>query len=94
MYTLADMYLLEDLKLLSEAKFRQKLKNVEIGDEFVECVREVYATTSENDKTMRSAVVEAAVSRRSAMTASGRDLIYDGGDFVVDYVKALRKYTY
>jgi hypothetical protein len=93
-YALADMYFLEDLKLLSEAKFRQNLKKIEIGDGFAECVREVYATTSESDKTMRSAVVEAAVSRRSAMTGSGKELIYGGGDFVVDYIEALRQYTY
>lgn len=49
MYALADMYFLDDLKLLSEAKFRQKLKKAEIDDEFAECVREVYAITSEND---------------------------------------------
>lgn len=94
MYALADMYFVEDFKLLSEAKFRQKLRKVEVGEEFAECVREVYATTSERDKTMRSAVVEADVSRRSAMTGSGKDLIHDGGDFVVDYVEALKKYTY
>jgi hypothetical protein len=78
-YALADMYFLEDLKLLSGAKFRQKLEN---------------ATTSDSDKTMRSAVVEAAVSRRLAMVGSGKDLIHEGGDFVVDYIKALKKYTY
>lgn len=94
MYALADMYFLEDLKLLSGAKFRQKLEKAEIGEEFAECVREVYATTSDSDKTMRSAVVEAAVSRRLAMVGSGKDLIHEGGDFVVDYIKALKKYTY
>ena len=94
MYALADMYFVEDLKLLSEAKLRQKLRKAEVGEEFAECVREMYATTSERDKTMRSAVVEAAVSQRSAMTSSGKDLIHDGGDFVVDYIKALKKYTY
>jgi hypothetical protein len=85
---------MEDLKLLSEEKFRQKLKTIEIGDEFFECVREVYAATSESDKTLRSAVVEAAVASRLAMTSSGKELIYDGGDFVVDYLEALKHYTY
>jgi hypothetical protein len=93
-YALADMFFIEDLKVLSETKFRQKLKGFKIDDNFVECVQEVYASTHESDEKLRSAVVEAAVSQRSTMMECGKQLIFLGGDFVVDYFEALRRYTY
>lgn len=88
------MFFLENLKLLCVTKLEQKLKRNEDQDKFAECVREVYASTHETDGSMRLVVVNAAVSRKFATTESGKELVHDGGDFVVDYFEALKKYGF
>jgi hypothetical protein len=81
------MFFLEDLKALATVKLQQKLQDLWTSDSFPECIREVYATTPENDCAMRSAVVEVATKHVSEL---GRkivftDLIREGGDFPVDF---------
>jgi hypothetical protein len=88
------MFFLEDLMALCTAKLEQKLKDGDDQDAFAECVRDVYASTYDTDKRMRSVVVKAAVSRKFATTKSGKELVHDGGDFVVDYFEALKQYAF
>jgi hypothetical protein len=85
------MFFLEGLKALAIAKLQQKLQKLWISDSFPECIREVYATTPESDRAMRSAVVEVA---RDHVIELGKkvvfkDLIREGGDFVVQYFESV-----
>ncbi|KAF1952619.1 hypothetical protein CC80DRAFT_422155, partial [Byssothecium circinans] len=90
-YALANMFFLENLKVLATAKLRQKLQELWTSDSFPECIREVYATTPESDRAMRSAVVEVAKNhvRELGKKAVFTDLIREGGDFAVDYFKSV-----
>jgi hypothetical protein len=80
------MFFLGDLKALCTAKLQQKLQTLWTSDSFPECVREVYSSTSDSDRTMRSAVVEVAKThiRELGEKAIFKDLIREGGDFAVD----------
>lgn len=89
-YALADMFFLENLMELCVAKLKQKLRDGDDQEGFADCVREVYASTHETDKRLRSVVVKAAVSRKFATTKRGKELVHEGGDFVVDYFEVLK----
>jgi hypothetical protein len=80
------MFFLEDLKALSVTKLQQKLRDLRTCDSFSECVREVYTTTPDSDRAMRSAVVEVAKTHivDFGKKAAFKDLIHQGGDFAVD----------
>ncbi|KAJ6191976.1 hypothetical protein J3E72DRAFT_273869 [Bipolaris maydis] len=90
-YTLADMFFLEDLKAVAIAKLQQKLKELWISDSFPECIREIYASTPENDVGMRSAVVEIAKVHVRELGGKDifKDLIREGGDFAVQYFESV-----
>jgi hypothetical protein len=85
-YALADMFFLEDLKALCTVKLQQKLQDLWASDSFPECVREIYASTSDSDQTMRSAIVEVVKIHVNELgeKAIFKDLIREGGDFTVD----------
>lgn len=95
MYALADMFFIEDLKTLSEAKLQARLKLPVESMQFTNCIREIYALTY-GVNTLRSAVVKAAVTQRKkpGMIESIKDLIREGGDFAVDYFETLEKQIY
>ncbi|KAF2181491.1 hypothetical protein K469DRAFT_589178 [Zopfia rhizophila CBS 207.26] len=90
-YALADMFFLEDLKALSTAKLQLKLQDLWTSDSFPECVREIYASTPNSDRAMRSAVVEVARVhvRELGKKAIFKDLIREGGDFAVEYFESI-----
>jgi hypothetical protein len=85
------MFFLEDLKALATAKLQQKLQELWTSDSFPECIREVYATTLESDRAMRSAVVEIAKNhvKELGKKVVFKDLIHEGGDFTVDYFESI-----
>jgi hypothetical protein len=85
------MFFLEDLKALATAKLQRKLEKPWTSDSFSECIREIYATTSESDRTMRNAIVEVAKdhARELGKNAVFKDLIHEGGDFVVQYFESV-----
>ncbi|KAI1005185.1 hypothetical protein K3495_g3032 [Podosphaera aphanis] len=60
-YELADMFLLERLKTLAEAKLEKKLQISQLNTSFTTCVREVYAKIYNPSSKMRNSVVNAAV---------------------------------
>lgn len=90
-YALADMFFLEDLKAVAVAKLQQKLQDLWTSDSFPECIREIYATTPENDLGMRSAVVEVAKVHVRELGSKDilKDLIREGGDFAVEYFESV-----
>ncbi|KAF2193629.1 hypothetical protein K469DRAFT_239450 [Zopfia rhizophila CBS 207.26] len=90
-YVLADMFFLEDLKALALEKFKRNLEDLWMSDSFPECVREVYKSTYERDHALRSVVVEVAATHAHDLGSNGifKDLVYEGGDFVVDYFEKL-----
>lgn len=81
----AEYFMLDGLKKLALERFESKL-GVDLGDEFVDCIREVYAHTTASESELRRAVVNTASSYRHELweVAAFRDLARDGGDFVVD----------
>jgi len=89
------MFFLEGVKALSTTKIRQKLKNLWACDSFPDCVREVYASTPDGDRAMRSAVVEVASmhARELSKKAMFKDLIREGGEFAVDFVESITEST-
>ncbi|KAF2187414.1 hypothetical protein K469DRAFT_489988, partial [Zopfia rhizophila CBS 207.26] len=89
-YALADMFFLDDLKALSTAKLQLKLQDLWTSDLFPECIREIYASTPDNDRAMRAAVVEVASVHvhELGMKAIFKDLIREGGDFAVEYFES------
>lgn len=90
-YALANMFFLEDLKAFATAKLQQKLEELWTSESFPECIREVYATTPESDRAMRSAVVEVAKDhvRELGKMVLFKDLLREGGDFAVDYFESV-----
>ncbi|KAF2181195.1 hypothetical protein K469DRAFT_589870, partial [Zopfia rhizophila CBS 207.26] len=90
-YALADMFFLEDLKALALEKFKRNLEELWMSDSFPECVREVYKSTYERDRALRSVVVEVAATHAHDLGSKEifKDLICEGGDFVVDYFEKL-----
>ncbi|KAF2187347.1 hypothetical protein K469DRAFT_570324, partial [Zopfia rhizophila CBS 207.26] len=92
-YALADMFFLEDLKALALKKFQQKSRDLWMSDSVPECIREVYKSTYEQDRGIRSAVVEVAASHVHDLSNKGifKNLVREGGDFVVDYFENLRQ---
>ena len=87
------MFFLEDLKGLSEKKLQKKLKSGWMSDSFPDCIRQVYASTYNTHSSIRSIVVEVAVAhaRELGKKEIFKDLLKEGGDFVVEYTDALAK---
>ena len=81
------MFFLDDLKALSTLKLQKELRNSWRNDSFPECVREIYETTPDSDRAMRSAVVEVARAHTQQLgeVAVFRALLREGGDFAVDF---------
>ncbi|KAI0994485.1 hypothetical protein K3495_g13697 [Podosphaera aphanis] len=94
-YGLADMFLIEKLKTLSEAKFEEKIQSCKLDDSYFACVREVYEKTHEQNSRMRGMVVHAALCRiesyktmpeyKQDLDKFGR-IMTKGGHFARDYV--------
>ncbi|KAF2967244.1 hypothetical protein GQX73_g6308 [Xylaria multiplex] len=87
-YVIAEFFMLDDLKRLALQKFKLKLQNLWVSELFVACIREIYASTTESEEGLRSAVVSVAYNYQTELWQKKpfRDLIYDGGDFAVDLV--------
>ncbi|KAI0997377.1 hypothetical protein K3495_g10809 [Podosphaera aphanis] len=101
-YGLADMFLIDDLKAIAEAKLKKRIQNCQLDDTFSTCVREIYKTTHSIVCKMRLAVVEHAVNRTIAWEKSPLPLIskihemshfklllQEGGEFVSEYFMAM-----
>ncbi|KAI0996793.1 hypothetical protein K3495_g11390 [Podosphaera aphanis] len=99
-YALADMFLIEGLKILSEVKFAKRLENCQLDAAFITCAREVYEHNRRADSEMRRVVTVNAVSKSKNVARStwGKSLldrknmlrlksfIGEGGEFAQDYL--------
>jgi len=85
------MFFLEDVKTLSTTKIQKKLQTLWECDSFPDCIREIYASTRDNDRAMRSAVVEVARvhARELGKKVMFKDLIREGGEFAVDFFESI-----
>jgi hypothetical protein len=89
-YALADMFFVKDLKVLALAKLKHRLKTDWQSKIFAVCVEEIYAITR-NSSSMRSVVVQIAAEHGKDLQKEKAflSLLHGGGDFVVDFYKAL-----
>ncbi|KAI1749785.1 BTB/POZ domain-containing protein [Xylaria castorea] len=85
-YVTAEYFMLDDLKQLALKRFKLNLKKLWVSEFLSDCIREVYASTTQSEYGLRNAVVEVACSHRSTLweKKAFRDLLYEGGDFAVD----------
>ncbi|KAI3339743.1 BTB/POZ domain-containing protein [Ustulina deusta] len=85
-YVTAEFFMLDDLKQHALQRFTSKLESLWVSELFVDCIREIYASTTTTEHGLRGAVVEAARSHRTQLweKRAFRDLLSEGGDFVVD----------
>lgn len=87
-YAIADLLGLEALKKLCVSRFESQLTAHWISDTFSDAVREVYATTYSNDRTMRDPLVKvaqknvAALSLRPDFIKLSKELAEFSGDLI------------
>ncbi|KAI0999909.1 hypothetical protein K3495_g8289 [Podosphaera aphanis] len=101
-FVLADMFLLNGLKNTARSRLMAKLSVSKMNEEYIECVREVFATTCDADarKFIVSTTLEKVNGAKIVYNSAGKrqsslllddhllDLIREGGDFAVDYLLA------
>lgn len=85
-YVTAEFFMLDDLKKLALGRFKSSLEKLWVSELLSDCIREVYASTTESESELRNSVVEVAMTHRIDLwkRKEFRDLIYEGGDFAVD----------
>ncbi|KAI1120483.1 BTB/POZ domain-containing protein [Nemania abortiva] len=85
-YVTADFFLLADLKQYALARFKSKLERFWKSELLVDCIREIYTSTTESERRLRTAVVETVIAHRAELwkKKSFQDLARGGGDFVVE----------
>ncbi|KAJ2987547.1 hypothetical protein NUW58_g4446 [Xylaria curta] len=85
-YVTAEFFMLDHLKQHALERFESKLQKLWVSELFVDCIREVYDTTTELEHGLRNAVVEVALTHRAELWGKSafRDLVHEGGDFAVD----------
>ncbi|KAI9903480.1 hypothetical protein N3K66_000009 [Trichothecium roseum] len=89
-YALADLFLMDDLKKQATRRLASRLEDARGDETLVHCIKEVYNFTSDDDshEELRDLVSEKAYSavRHLWKLDEFRELVRDGGDFVVDFV--------
>lgn len=82
---------MEVLKEISMDRMKQTVRERWDCDLFLACIREVYQSVSKFPPTLRSALLDMAVVHALELTMEEefKDLVYEGGDFVVEYVGRL-----
>lgn len=90
MYALADLFLMDDLKEQAIKKLTARLQNAKADEALVRCIKEVYDITTDDGshEKLRELVYEEAYSllRHLWKLDEFRELVRDGGDFVVELV--------
>ncbi|KAI1192115.1 BTB/POZ domain-containing protein [Nemania serpens] len=90
-YVTAEYFMINSLKQLALKRFKAELDKGWADEFLVDCIREVYESTTESDLGLRRAVIETAYKYRADLweVEVFRDLVCDGGDFVVDLMREL-----
>ncbi|KAL2002760.1 hypothetical protein VTN02DRAFT_6039 [Thermoascus thermophilus] len=90
-YVLADYFFMAALKEYAFKRFQEQIEKLWISESFVDCIREVYRTTNDDDKRMRDAVVQVAYSHVKELWPNKRfqDLVQENGKFAVDLTATL-----
>ncbi len=90
-FALADMFQMDELKMLAREKFEKQLQQHWISDTFSDCIRELYETTQLSDTAMRRAAVEVARIHAAQLypQKAFQTLLREVGDFAVDMVGAI-----
>jgi len=91
-FALADMFLIEDLKVLACRRFQEELQGHWSSDLFPDSIRELYSTTNSIDaNSIRKVAVDTVVLHRHDLVkkAPFQELIREVGDFAVDLVLSM-----
>ncbi|EFY89471.1 BTB/POZ domain-containing protein [Metarhizium acridum CQMa 102] len=90
-YQLADYFGVDGLKDDALQKFKAKITKLWVTELFVDCIRDVYQSTSDEKCKMRQAVVDVVNQHRSELWQRRpfKDLVREGGDFAVDLMSKL-----
>ncbi|KAI1366422.1 BTB/POZ domain-containing protein [Xylaria arbuscula] len=85
-YVTAEFFMLDNLKQFALRRFESKLEVLWVSELFVDCIRELYTSTTESDQGLRGTVVDIAYAHGAELwdKKAFRDLKYDGGAFAVD----------
>ncbi|KID95710.1 hypothetical protein MAJ_08356, partial [Metarhizium majus ARSEF 297] len=90
-YQLADYFEVDGLKDYALQKFQAKITKLWVSEVFVDCIRDVYRSTSDEKCKMRGAVVYVVHQHVSELWGKGpfKELLREGGDFAVDLMSKL-----
>ena len=85
-YALADYFEIDKLKAYSLKRFSSKINNLWVSEAYPIAIREVYSNIPAKEAEPRNAVVSVAKKHFQQLLAKPafRDLLREGGDFVVD----------
>ncbi|KAM3435043.1 hypothetical protein NHJ13734_005745 [Beauveria thailandica] len=87
-YELAHYFEIQGLKQYSLDKFQAKVKRLWVSERFLDCIRDVYASTVDKNCKMREIVTKVARGYLGQLwNPSLEDLLREGGDFVVDLMR-------
>ncbi|KAL7929636.1 BTB/POZ protein [Trichoderma chlorosporum] len=90
-YQLADYFQVDNLQSYALEMFKSKIDKLWVGENFVDCIRDVYGTTIDRHHVLRLEVAKVARSHLRDLwdKQTFRDLIREGGDFVMDVLKGV-----
>ncbi|OAR00195.1 hypothetical protein LLEC1_07017 [Akanthomyces lecanii] len=89
-YELAHYFDVKGLGEYSLDRFKVKVEKLWVSERFVDCIRDVYASTVDSDCRMRKAVVDITGKHFDELWEKPlQDLMREGGDFAVDLVEQM-----
>ncbi|KAK8150882.1 hypothetical protein G3M48_004559 [Beauveria asiatica] len=90
-YELAQYFQIQGLKQYALEKFQPKVERLWVSERFVDCIRDVYASTVNKDCKMRQMVVNVTHNHLDELWDKVfEDLLREGGDFVVDVMAQIK----
>lgn len=91
MYVVGDMYRVDQLKLLAQAKFSAALVNCWDKEDFPEIIRFIYDNTVSSDRGLRESLVPVLLQQKDKLRADGAfmNVVETYGEFAEDFVSAL-----
>ncbi|KAM3510723.1 hypothetical protein MY11210_005649 [Beauveria gryllotalpidicola] len=91
-YELAHYFGIQGLKQYALERFKPKVSRLWVSERFLDCIRDVYASTVDKNCEMRKAIVNVTyIHLNELWDRSFEDLLREGGDFVVDLTMEMRR---